>query len=108
MRRGAAFPRFRIIAGAAVALVLALVISVSVNRYRAPAAAPPEALERIAEKNRDAAAIAAARQRAESAASTNAAENLMAAQRRGSAEADAMIERLDSEGNRSGPSGNSS
>lgn len=106
MKRGG-FPRFRLIAGAAVALMLVLVITVSMNRYRAPASAPPEALERIAAKNRDAAAIAAATQRAESAASTNATENVMDARQSGSAEAEAAPDRRDEGGNRSARPGNS-
>jgi hypothetical protein len=57
-------------------LFLILVVALSVKRYREPEAAPPEALAHIAEKNRDAAIAAAARQRSESAASTNAAEAL--------------------------------
>jgi len=107
MRRGA-FPRLKVIAGAAAALILVLVVTVSMNRYRTPASAPPEALERIAAKNRDAAAIAAASQRAQSAASTNATENLMETQRRGSDQADAMRDPRDEEGDRGAPPGNSS
>ena len=108
MRRRGPFPRLRLVAVGAVALVLVLVISWSVNRYRAPGAAPPEALEKIAEKNREAAATAAASQRAESAASTNAAEDLAEAQRRGADEANATLERFDNQDNRSAAAGNSS
>jgi hypothetical protein len=54
------------------ALILVLLVSglLSIDRYRAPPPAPREALDRIAEKNRRAAMIAAANQRAEAAAAT--------------------------------------
>ena len=90
------------------ALALVVAIALSVDRYRAPGAAPPEALEKIAEKNREAAATAAASQRAESAASTNAAEDLAEAQRRGADEANAALDRFDNQDNRSAASGNGS
>jgi hypothetical protein len=75
---------------------------VSVSRYRAPpAAAPRAALDRIAEKNRRAAVVVAARQRAEAAANANAANGLIEAQRRGEAEAEAMLARYPNSDNRS-------
>jgi hypothetical protein len=56
------------VAAAALVLVLAIAGLLSIDRYRAPPPAPPEALARVAEKNREAARIAAANQRAEAAA----------------------------------------
>ena len=85
MRRRVSIPKTRLAIGSAFALLVVVALVLSVNRYREPAAAPPEALAHIAEKNRDAAAIAAAHQRAESAASTNAVESMAEAQRRGEA-----------------------
>lgn len=58
-------------------LLVALIAGLSLNNYRTPPAAPPAALERIAEKNRDAATRAAARQRQDSAASSNAVDSLI-------------------------------
>ena len=104
MRRRSSFPKLRIALGSALALLLILVVALSVRRYREPEAAPPEALAHIAEKNRDAAIVAAARQRAESAASTNAAEAL-AGVRNGGAEANAAIAGVHSEGNHSEAAG---
>jgi hypothetical protein len=63
-------------------------------------AAPPEALAHIAQKNRDAAAIAAARQRADSAAATSAAEGIAEAQRRGRTQANALLDRFPDTDNR--------
>jgi hypothetical protein len=71
----------------ALALLVVLVVALSVKRYREPVAAPPEALAHIAEKNRDAAIVAAAHQRTESAASTNAVETLAETRSRNQAEA---------------------
>jgi hypothetical protein len=88
VRRRFSIPKVRIAIGSAFALLVVVALVHSVNRYREPAAAPPEALAHIAEKNRDAAVVAAAHQRAESAASTNAAEDLAEARRQGAAEAD--------------------
>jgi hypothetical protein len=93
MRRRGPRTRRGLIAGGAFALLFALVIAMSVHRYSAPPPAPREALDRIAQKNRHAATVAAARQRAESAATSNDADNLVAAQERGAAEADAAIAR---------------
>jgi hypothetical protein len=87
----------------ALALVLILVVALSVKRYREPEAAPPEALAHIAEKNRDAAIAAAARQRTESAASTNAVEAL--AEARNGAEGNAARAAAHSEGNHSETAG---
>jgi hypothetical protein len=84
----------RLALGLAAVLIFVLAISFSVKRYSQPQAAPPEALAHIAQKNRDAAVVAAAHQRAESAATTNAAEDLAEAQRRGSAEANAVLSRF--------------
>lgn len=77
MRRRSAFRRRGLIAGGAIVLALVLAMGLSVIPYRTPAPAPPEALARIAQKNRHAATVAAAHQRAESAASTNATERLI-------------------------------
>jgi hypothetical protein len=107
-RRRGALPLLKIFAGAALALVLVVAAILSVNRYRKPASAPPEALEKIAQKNREAATIAAASQRAESAASTNAAEDLAEARRRGSDRANAMLDRFENEDDRGARPGNSS
>jgi hypothetical protein len=93
-------PKVRLAIGSAFAVLVVVALALSVNRYREPAAAPPEALAHIAEKNRDAAVVAAAHQRAESAASTNAAEGLAEAQRRGAAEADNMLARQPNDDNR--------
>jgi len=76
VRRRSSIPKVRLVIGSAFVLLVLLALALSVHRYRQPAGAPPEALDHIAEKNRDAAVAAAARQRAESAASTNEAENL--------------------------------
>ena len=76
MRRRTALPKARLILLSAFVLLIVAALALSVRRYRAPGAAPPEALNHIAEKNRDAAIAAAARQRVESATSTNAAEDL--------------------------------
>jgi hypothetical protein len=77
-RRGS-LRRKGLIAAGAIVLALVLAMGLSVIPYRTPPPAPAEALDRIARNNRHAAAIAAARQRAESAASTNAAETLLKA-----------------------------
>jgi hypothetical protein len=69
--------------GAGLALLILIVVAISVHHYRQPEAAPPEALAHIAQKNRDAAIAAAAHQRVESAARTNAAEGVAEAERRG-------------------------
>ena len=70
-------------------LLLAILMVWSIDRLRAP---PPTldaaALERISDRNRNAAMISAARLREDSAASTNAAENLRESQARGGAAAD--------------------
>jgi hypothetical protein len=100
VKRRASMPKVRLAIGFAAALLVALVAMLSVHRYRQPEAAPPEALAHIAEKNRDAALVAAAHQRVESAASTNAAEDLADAQRRGSAEANAALARFPDGDNR--------
>jgi hypothetical protein len=79
MRRRAGRSRLGLIAAAALAVVIAVSALMSFDRYRAPPAAPPSALEHVAEKNRRAAIVAAARQRAEAAAATNATEALVQA-----------------------------
>jgi hypothetical protein len=76
VRRRGAFRRPGLVAAGAIVLALVLAMGLSVIPYRSPAPAPPAALEHIAQKNRHAAAVAAARQRAEAAASTNAAEEV--------------------------------
>jgi len=77
MRRRGARPRRALIAGGILVLLVALIAGLSVRSYRTPPPAPPAALDRIAQKNRDAATRAAARQRQEAAASSNAVENLI-------------------------------
>jgi hypothetical protein len=105
VKRRGALGWLKLAAAGVVALVVVIGITMSINRYRAPASAPPEALERIAQKNREAAAIAAASQRAESAASTNAVENLAETQQRGAPAANTAAEARD---DRSAPPGNAS
>ena len=90
----------RIALAAALALVAVIAVTLSVHRYRQPVAAPPEALAHIAQKNRDAAIVAAARLRSESAATTNAAEDIAEAERRGRTAANVMIERYPNTENR--------
>lgn len=106
-RRGA-FGWLKLAAAGAAALAVAIGVTLSVNRYRAPASAPPEALEKIAQKNREAATIAAASQRAESAASTNAVENLAEAQRHETNAANAILGRSGQPDDRAAATGNSS
>jgi hypothetical protein len=84
----------------AFALLVMVALTLSVQRYRQPEAAPPEALAHIAAKNHDAAIVAAARQRADSAASTNAAEDLAEARLRGDAGANAIQAGAPDGGNR--------
>jgi negative regulator of sigma E activity len=93
VRSRSSIPKLRIVIGLAVALCVAVVVALSVNRYRGPEAAPPEALAHIAQKNHDAAVVAAAHQRVESAVSTTAAEDLAEARRRAGAEANASLTR---------------
>jgi hypothetical protein len=92
--------RLRFAIGSALALFVILMAAFSVKRYREPSSAPPEALAHIAEKNREAAIVAAAHQRAESAASTNAAEDLAERQSRGSAAANEGLARAPHDANR--------
>jgi hypothetical protein len=95
-------PPLRLIAAGALALLAMLIVALSVNRYRAPPPpAAPAALDRIAEKNRRAAIVVAARQRAEAAANRNAANGLIEAQQRGEAAADATLARFPDGDNRS-------
>jgi hypothetical protein len=103
VRRRFSSPRVAFAVAAAFALLVMVALTLSVKRYREPEAAPPEALAHIAAKNHDAAVIAAARQRADSAASTNAAESLAEARRRGETEAEAMPAGAPDGGNRTGP-----
>ncbi len=92
--------RPKVYAGAGMAFLLALVLVVLAGRLaQPPPGLPPAALEKIADKNRAAAAQAAAVQRAESAASVNAAEGIREAQDRGRAEAEATIARFDDDEN---------
>ena len=105
VRRPFSSPKVAFAAAAAFALLVMFALTLSVKRYRAPEAAPPEALAHIAAKNHDAAVIAAARQRADSAASTNAAESLAEAQRRGEAEANVMLGRFPNGDNRTNDPG---
>jgi hypothetical protein len=100
VNRRSSIPKVKLAFGVAAALLVALAGTLSVNRYRQPEAAPPEALAHIAEKNREAAVVAAAHQRAESAVSTNAAEHLADAQRQGAAEANATLARFPDQDNR--------
>ena len=83
MRRRSASRTPLLVFGSALALLVILAAGLSVHHYRQPEAAPPEALAHIAEKNREAAIVAAAHQRVESAVRTNAAENVAEAERRG-------------------------
>ncbi|HEV2818379.1 MAG TPA: hypothetical protein VGW40_14300 [Allosphingosinicella sp.] len=83
MRRRGARSRRALIGGGFLALLVVLIAGLSIKSYRTPPAAPPAALERIGEKNRDAATRAAAHQRAESAASANAADRRIEAEENG-------------------------
>ena len=103
-RRSSFFTTPRLVIGSAFVLVIAVAVAFSVKHYRAPAAAPPEALAHIAAKNRDAAITAAAHQRAEAAATTNATENLVAAQQPAGAQANAASSGGEN-GNRAGAAG---
>jgi len=76
MRRRGALRRPGLVAAGAIVLALMLAIGLSAIPYRSPPPAPPAALEHIAQKNRHAAAVAAAHQRDESAATSNAADRL--------------------------------
>ena len=69
----------RLVAAAAFAVMIAVIALLSIDPYGAPPPAPPSALDRVAEKNRRAAVLAAANQRAESAAATQATEALVEA-----------------------------
>lgn len=74
MRRRGALRRPGLVAAGVIVLALVLAMGLSAIPYRSPPPAPPAALEHIAQKNRHAAAVAAAHQRAEAADSTNAAD----------------------------------
>ena len=100
MRGRRSIPKSTIAIASAVALFVVLLVLLTVHRYRQPPATPPEALAHIAEKNRDAAIAAAARQRVDSAARTNAAESIAEARDRGKAEANAVIARFPNADNR--------
>lgn len=83
MRRGAFSVRPKVLAIAALALLAAILLVVFVDRLRqSPRRLAPAELDKIADRNRNAAAEAAAVQRAESAASTNAADNRLESQQR--------------------------
>ena len=97
--------RLRLALGSVLALFVLLALALSVHRYRQPPAAPPEALAHIAEKNRDAAIAAAARQRVEAAATTNEAEDLAAARTAGRGEANATLAAANGD-NRAAAAGN--
>jgi hypothetical protein len=60
------------------ALALALTAAFSADRYPVPAPASPDALAHIAQKNRDAATVAAARQRFQAAAAAHDADRAAA------------------------------
>ena len=90
MRRRGTRVGLRIALVTVLALAIVLVVALSVDRYSAPAAAPPEALAHIAQKNRNAAIDAAARMRVQSAVTTNAAESLADARMNGAGQADAQ------------------
>jgi hypothetical protein len=79
MKRRTSRSRLGLIAAAALAVVIAVTALMSIDSYGTPPAAPRSALARVAEKNRQAATIAAANQRAEAAAATNATEALVEA-----------------------------
>jgi hypothetical protein len=86
--------RIKLVLGSALALIAVIALTLSVKRYREPQFAPPEALAHIAQKNREAAVIAAAHQRAESAVSTNRAEDIAEAELRGREAANAALARF--------------
>jgi hypothetical protein len=105
VRRRFPAAKVRVAIISAFALLVVIAVGLSVQRFREPQAAPPEALAHIAEKNREAAVIAAAHQRAESAASTNATESLAEAERHAGAEANAMLARFPDGDNRTQAAG---
>ena len=83
MRRRASSRKPLIVLASGLALLVLIAVALSVHHYRQPEAAPPEALAHIAQKNREAAIVAAAHQRVEAAASSNAAEGVAEAEQRG-------------------------
>lgn len=95
----------RAIAGVGLGLFVALVVGVSLapNLRSGASGASPAVLNHIARNNDRAAIEAAAQMRAESRVTTRAAESMLAAERRGSTEANAMLARFDNEA--AGPSG---
>jgi hypothetical protein len=62
----------RVLIGGALMLALVYVVTFAMERYRRPAPASRETLERIAAKNRNAATVAATSQRDQAAAATQA------------------------------------
>jgi hypothetical protein len=83
VRRSGSSRKPLLVLASGLALLVLLAVALSVHHYRQPVAAPPEALAHIAQKNRDAAIAAAAQQRVEAAARSNAAEGVAEAERRG-------------------------
>lgn len=79
MRRRSVRARRGLLATAALVGVVLVAVMLSLGPYREPPPAPPTALSHIAEKNHKAAVIAAAHQRAESAAATKATNSLLEA-----------------------------
>jgi hypothetical protein len=89
--------------GLALALAVAVGVSLAPNLRGDPAGASPATLRRIAQKNDRAAMEAGARMRAKSEASAEAADALLAAEERGRSQADATLARFDNqEGGRAG------
>lgn len=79
----------------AATLLVALILSLTVGRFREPGEAPPPgAIEKIAAKNRNAAVTAAATQRAESAVAAEAADR--AQEQREQAPSETTLARFDS------------
>ena len=90
----------RAIAGGGVGLLLALAVGVSLapNLRSGASGASPAVLNSIARKNEAAAIEASAQMRSESRDTTHAAESMIAAERRGSDQANAVVARFDDEG----------
>ena len=78
-RRRIARSPLRLMALGAFAVMIAVIALLSLDLYGPPPPAPPSALDRVAEKNRRAAVLAAANQRAESAAAAQATDALVEA-----------------------------
>jgi len=90
----------RALAGVGAGLFVALVVGVLLapNLRSGASGASPAVLNHIARKNERAAVEAAAQMRAESRDTTEATESMLAAERRGSAQANSVVARFDDEG----------